>query len=200
MTRGWWLLAAACVLCACKNDLDEIPSVDVDRDAPERTTTQAEYFYSDSGHVRNRLRAGRVEEFMTEGRERTALSDGVELTFFDATGKPGSVLTARRGFIHPKTHRMEVEEKVVFTNTLGEKLETEELIWNQDSDRVFTNKPVKITRSQDIIYGQGLDANEDFSHYTIRKITGTLFVDTVAAAGSAEGGRSLPQMNADGHR
>lgn len=49
---------------------------------------------------------------------------------------------------------------------------------------MYTDRPVKITRAQDILYGQGLDANEDFSRYTIRRITGNLYLDkdTLAAA------------------
>ena len=77
---------------------------------------------------------------------------------------------------------IEVDEQVVFTNVRGEKLETEQLIWSQDSDRVWTSRPVKITRAQDIIYGQGLDANEDFTHYTIRNITGSLAVSATDTA------------------
>lgn len=177
MPRLCWTLLAACVIVACKNDLDQLAQVDMDAAAPDRVTTGAEYFYSDSGIVRNRLRAGKVEEYMAEERQRTVMSDGVELVFFDPGGGQGSVLTAREGLIKPRTNRMEVRDNVVFTNTRGERLETEHLVWSQDSDRVWTDQPVKIIRAQDILYGQGLDANEDFSRYTIRKLTGTLYVD-----------------------
>lgn len=50
-------------------------------------------------------------------------------------------------------------------------------MWNKDSARVWTDRPVKIIREHDILYGDGLDANENFSRYTIRKLTGTLYVD-----------------------
>lgn len=174
MRVGWLLPLLA--LFSCKNDLDELASIEIDARSPDRITTQAEYYYSDSGHVRNRLRAGRVEEYLAQNDEHTEFSQGVELTFFDALGRPGSHLTAERGRMDPKRHRMQVEDHVVFTNARGERLETEQLTWNQDSDRVFTDRPVRITRSQDIIYGQGLDADQDFSRYTIRRITGTIFV------------------------
>ncbi len=170
-------LLVVCVLLGCKNDLDQLAEVDMDAAAPDRVTTRAEYFYSDSGIVRNRLRAGRVEEFMSENRQRTEMSEGVELVFFGPDGEQGSTLTARKGLIKPRKNRMEVKDNVVFTNARGERLETEHLVWSQDSDRVWTDQPVKIIRSQDILYGQGLDANEDFSRYTIRKLTGTLYVD-----------------------
>jgi len=177
MMQRYWPLIIACTLLACKNDLDQLAQVDMDADAPDRITTQAEYYYSDSGIVRNRLRAGRVEEYMAEERQKTVMTDGVELVFFNPDGGHGSVLTAREGLIKPRKNRMEVRDHVVFTNALGERLETEHLVWSQDSDRVWTDQPVKIIRAQDILYGQGMDANEDFSRYTIRRLTGTLYVD-----------------------
>ena len=84
---------------------------------------------------------------------------------------------------------MTVDEEVVFVNARGERLETEHLTWSQDSNRVRTDRPVKITRAGDIIYGEGLDANEDFSRYTIRRITGSLYIgqsDTLAPNNSGD--------------
>lgn len=179
------LLVVLC--CGCKNDLDRVKAVEVAPNGPDRITTEAEYLYSDSGIVRNRLRAGTILQFTGE-EPHTELRDGVELTFFDEQGHSGARLTARRGHIDPDNHRMEVEEKVVFINIRGEKLETEQLIWSQDSNRVYTDRPVKITRERDIIYGQGLDAAQDFSRYTIRHITGSLFIgdsDTLAPMNQA---------------
>ena len=162
---------------SCKNDLDSVAAVEVRLEGPDRVTRGAEYLYSDSGRVQNRLRAGRVSEYTSVKPPRTELDEGVELTFYDSLGRTGSVLVARKARILPAQKRMEVSDQVVFTNTLGERLETERLIWSQDSDRVYTDRPVKITRKEDILYGQGLDADQDFSRYTIRRITGTLYLD-----------------------
>ncbi|HRN36010.1 MAG TPA: hypothetical protein PLL18_03765, partial [Flavobacteriales bacterium] len=81
------------------------------------------------------------------------------------------------GEILPEARLMSVMDRVMFTNARGEQLETEKLIWMQDSGKVYTDLPVKITRAHDIIYGQGLDAAEDFSSYVVRKVTGSLFLD-----------------------
>lgn len=178
----------ACLLLACKNDLDRVAAIDVPADGPDRITTQAEYLYSDSGKVRNRMRAGTILEY-GGAAPRTELKDGVELTFFGPDGREGSRLTARRGAIGPEEGRMTVDEEVVFVNARGERLETEHLTWSQDSNRVRTDRPVKITRAGDIIYGEGLDANEDFSRYTIRRITGSLYIgqsDTLAPNNSGD--------------
>lgn len=186
MERSSWAFVFALptiLLVACQNDLDKVAAVDVEQNAPDRTTTQAEYFYSDSGRVTNRLRAGRIAEWSTGERKRTEMSEGVELVFFDRVGEENSKLTARRGLILPREKRMEVYEEVVFVNAKGERLETEQLTWYQDSARVRTDKAVRVQRGHDVIHGLGLDAAEDFSSYVIHRITGQLYVpdDTLAA-------------------
>ncbi|MBL7952580.1 MAG: LPS export ABC transporter periplasmic protein LptC [Flavobacteriales bacterium] len=178
-----------CLLAAflsCKNDLDRVAAIEVASASPDRITHNAEYFYTDSGHVRNRLRAGRIDEWAT-GPARRELSDGLELVFFDEEGVQQSVLTARRGRILEKEKRMEVYEQVVFVNVKGERLETEQLTWEQDSGRVFTEKAVRVQRGPDVIHGMGLDAAEDFSHYVIHRITGEVYVQDDTLATDAEG-------------
>lgn len=91
--------------------------------------------------------------------------------------------------MEPGAHRMSVMDHVVFVNLQGERLETEMLSWSQDSNKVFTDRPVKITRSTDIIYGQGLDAAEDFSRYTVRRVTGMLDIDRSDTLAPANTGR-----------
>jgi LPS export ABC transporter protein LptC len=167
---------------SCSNDLDKVAAIELEADSPDRVTSQAEYLYTDSGRVRNRLRAGRIAEWINEPK-RTEISEGLEVVFFDAEGRPGSTLTARRGLILPGQKRMEAYENVVFVNDKGERLETEQITWDRDSARVRTDKPVRIRRGEDIIHGNGLDATEDFSRYTIRNITGILYLpadDTLA--------------------
>ena len=192
MARWWKILGSSCmtaaVLCGCQNDLDKVAAIKVELNAPDRITSTAEYLYSDSGRVTNRLRAGRIAEWSTGERKRTEMSDGVELVFFDRKGEEQSKLTARRGLILPKEKRMEVYEQVVFVNEKGERLETEQLTWYQDSARVRTDKAVRVQRGPDVIHGMGLDAAEDFSSYVIHRITGQLYVpdDTLATDAQAE--------------
>jgi LPS export ABC transporter protein LptC len=168
---------------SCTNDLDRVASIELPAAAPDRITLKAEYLMTDSGRLRNILRSGRIEEWSAAEPARTQLTEGVELSFFDSVGDPGSVLTARRGIILPAEKRMEVFEEVVFINARGERLETEHLVWLQDSLRVTTKKPVRVQRGADVIHGVGLDADQDFSRYTIHRITGELHVaddDTLA--------------------
>lgn len=175
------ILIGAGMLLSCKNDLDKVAAIELPGLVPDRVTEQAEYLYTDSGVVRNRLRAARITEW-GEPAKRTEVDGGLELVFFDTRGVRTSVLTARRGLIDPGQKRMEVYDEVVFVNVKGERLETEQLTWQQDSARVRTDKAVRIQRGTDVIHGQGLEAAEDFSRYVIKRVTGTLSLgDTLAA-------------------
>lgn len=171
-----FVVVVVLVICSCRNDLDKVAAVEMEQNAPDRITSQAEYLYSDSGHVTHRLRAGRIAEWQGGERPRTEMSEGVELVFFDREGVQQSKLTARRGLILPKEKRMEVSVQVVFVNQKGERLETEQLTWYQDSARVRTDKAVRVQRGEDVIHGIGLDAAEDFSSYVINRITGQLYM------------------------
>lgn len=181
------VIACGLLLISCRNDLDNVAAVDIPAAAADRITTGADYEMTDAGQVRNRLRAGRISEWTGEP-PRTEIGEGLELTFLDSVGRQISVLTARRGLIMPSRNIMQVFEEVVFVNAKGERLETEQLTWEQDSGKVRTDKAVRVLRRGDIIHGQGLVAAEDFSEYTIHRITGVLHVedDTLAAAPQME--------------
>ncbi len=159
------------ILFSCKNDLEQVKAVDIDNTGPERVTFNAVYFYSDSGIVRNRLKASKVEMFKGDSN-LTRISEGLELTFFGLKDENNSVLTANNGVILQDKARMEVYNDVQFVNAKGEELNTERLIWEQDSDRVFTDQFVRITRAQDTIYGNGLVANQDMSWYKLTGVSG----------------------------
>jgi len=169
-------LLVAGILISCKNDLEQVRAVDIDNTGPERVTHNAVYYYSDSGVVRNRLKATRVEMFKGDTNV-TRINDGLELTFFGNSENKNSVLTANNGLILQEVGRMEVFNDVQFINAKGEMLNTERLIWDQDSNRVYTDQFVKITRSENTIYGQGLVANQDMSWYKITKVTGELYIE-----------------------
>jgi hypothetical protein len=66
----------------------------------------------------------------------------------------------------------------VLTNKAGEKLETEQLIYLQDSARIVTDKQVVITLSGGtILRGRGLESNDSFTQYRIIQPTGDILVE-----------------------
>ena len=87
-----------------------------------------------------------------------------------------STLTALRGTLDEATLRLVAEDDVVLENSAGDRLETEYLVWNEDSNRVYTNRAVTIYTADGILHGQGLESDGRFERYRILQPTGELTV------------------------
>jgi hypothetical protein len=66
---------------------------------------------------------------------------------------------------------------VEVVNANGEKLNTEHLIWDEGKKKITSDAFVKITTAKEIIMGKGLEANQDFTQYEIKEVTGTIRID-----------------------
>ena len=161
---------------SCKrNEIEEVLSFSDPNNPPIRTTTHVTYTYTDSGRVSNILNAGKVLRFETPDSTYSLIEDGFELVFFDNRGDFDGRLTAMNGYIRGDNALMIARDSVVFVNRVDEELLTEELIWQQDSGKVFTDKFVTIKREDMILYGKGLESDENFTNYIIKKPTGEFF-------------------------
>jgi hypothetical protein len=88
-----------------------------------------------------------------------------------------SVLTAKMAIRYQDEGRITARDSVVLTTVKNEKLETEELIWDERIAKVRTDKFVKVTQPGEIIYGFGLEAEQDFSYWRILVPKGRIKVD-----------------------
>ena len=50
-------------------------------------------------------------------------------------------------------------------------------MWKRKDKKIYSTKFVKITTAEEIIMGEGLEANEDFSDYVIKKVKGIIKVN-----------------------
>lgn len=72
---------------------------------------------------------------------------------------------------------MEGDNNVRIVNRNGDKLNTEQLFWDENKHKIYTNKFVTIKTAREILYGNGLISNEDFTQYKITDLRGTIQVD-----------------------
>jgi len=97
--------------------------------------------------------------------------------FFNDSAQVKNTLTARNARWYEQEGNILIRDSVVIINDKGERLDTEELVWNKSIEKFFTEKPVRITTATHVIYGKGMEANQDFSLYKIFNPTGNVQVD-----------------------
>jgi len=171
------ILAVGVFFSCQSNELEEVMEYSSQDVLPARSTTGVLYTYTDSGKVKNTLKAARVDQFSTEDSTYSVISGGFELKFYNSAGELDGMLTAINAYLYDRNSLMVARDSVVFLNRDNEVLKTEELIWVQDSAIVYTEKFVTIERNSGIIYGKGLRANENFTNYDIKQPQGDFYLE-----------------------
>lgn len=163
------------VLFSCKpNEMERVLEFSTYDSPPIRSTRNVFYTFTDSGKVTNTLKAAKIDQYQNSDSSYSKISGGFVLTFFDGNEEFDGQLTAKNGYIQGDQSKMIARDSVVFQNREQETLHTEELIWYQDSAKVYTDKFVTIERKDAIIYGKGLVSNQNFTNYVITEPTGVI--------------------------
>lgn len=123
--------------------------------------------YSDSLRLRARVEGARLVKYLDRNEERDVFPEGVQVTFYDRDGAVSSTLKADHGVRQVRTRQIRGTGNVVFSNARGEVLESEELIWDEEGDRVYTRKFVRVTTPEEQVWGMGFEANQDFTRRRI---------------------------------
>ncbi|MCC9165327.1 LPS export ABC transporter periplasmic protein LptC [Pontibacter harenae] len=174
MRKAWvpvLLTILAVVGFGCNKDLKD-PDSELKYSGPLIENKNVTTLYSDSAKVLVKLEAPVQQEF-DDGN--SVYPDGLYVEFYEQ--KPGeisSTLRANYGKQERNKSLYLARGNVVVENIIKkEKLETEELYWDQRKGDIYTDKFVKITTPERILMGNGLKAKQDFSDYVILNPTGT---------------------------
>jgi len=165
---------------SCSNDPEEVRKMTQRDTMPEQQASDVIMYYSEYGDVIFELHSPRIETYRGEENPRTIFPEGFEVVFYDSTGKTvQSRLTANYGIKMEKELKMIARGDVVVNNyEKKERLNTEELIWDQRHDKIYTDKFVTITTENQVLYGEGgMESDESFNSWTIKNLKGKMEVE-----------------------
>ena len=184
------IIVPAFLLCmtSCENDIAVVNSVTAakEKELPIESGKDVEIIYSDSAVVRAKLTAPELNRYNGK-KPYSEMPKGMNVIFYDQFHNVQSKLTANYGIGYDSGNgmeRMEADGNVVVINEKGEQLNTEHLVWNAVTKKIYTDKFVKITTKDQIIWGDGLEANQDFSKYQIKNVKGQIDVKDQDATGA----------------
>ena len=174
-----YILLIGCVLVgwACENDLADVEALQARMDVQVETVKEVEILYSDSAQVRVRITGPTMLNNLDRTEPYQEFIDGVLVEFFGPDSKITSTLVAKYAVRYERRGEVIARDSVVWESVDDQKLETEELIWREREEQVFTRKFARITTPTEIIYGHGFRANQDFSNARIQQVEGIISVD-----------------------
>ena len=169
-----WIIFALFVMhmVSCKNDINTINELSQVDSLPMEFAKDIEVYYSDSGKIQALLKSPlmiRIEE----EESYFEFPEGFEATFYDSLLQPQSIITANYGISYEQKKLMEARNDVVVRNIdKQEQLNTEHLVWDRKKGIIYSNVFVKITKPDEVIFGDGLTSDQNFDFYEIDNPTG----------------------------
>ena len=162
---------------SCSTDINEVNAI-TDREVLKKE--EAKYvviLYSDSAQVKVRITADKMIRHLDRMDPKDEFPEGIFVEFLGESGRPVSWLEADRAIRYEKDGEVVAQGNAKFYNRKEEMLTSPELIWNENDQKLSTNKFVRITQPMkgDTSYGHGFEANEEFTQFVIKKRTSSIF-------------------------
>jgi len=158
-------------MISCTNDMSQINRLIEDAEVKIERAKDVELIYSDSAVVKVKVLSPELIRHLDRTNPIDEFPIGIHVNFYDDNQRVSSYLDAKFALRMEKDKQIIVRDSVVFYNNKNEKLETNELIWDEENQMISSEKFVMITRPAqgDTIMGYGIVANEDFSRFEIKR-------------------------------
>lgn len=164
------LLAAV----ACGNDFEKIKILSEPNSLPVERGKNIDIMYTNMGVMKARITAPEILRFNNDVKNYTEMPAGITVVFYDNQQRPESSLRAGYAIRYDREKRMVARDNVVLVNQQGDTLRTEELNWDEASQKIHSDKFIRITTQDEIIMGTGFESNPEFTRYRINQISGTI--------------------------
>ena len=133
---------------------------------------------SDSGITRYRIVTDKWLVYDKAKPPYWEFPQGVYLERFDEQLNVNAMLRSDYAHYDEPAQIWHLTGNVHAQNLEGEQFDTPELYWNQQTEKVYSDSVIVITRETSIITGIGFESNQEMSKYTIRKPTGMFPINT----------------------
>lgn len=162
------LLIGTVFVLSCDKDI-EVAAVTEVQNLPSLTIKNFRSESTDSGKLQLKMKAPLLERYVRNEEPYSEFTKGIEVTFFNKQSEPSAYLSADYAKYLEEKRIWELRYNVVVRNEQNEILETELLFWEEEKDRVYTDRYVRITRKDMIANGIGFESDSRLTKTKILK-------------------------------
>jgi len=166
-----FLPIALFLLMGCTSVEEQTSAASLDPDnIPDQESWQSTITITEDGKKFAEVWAGYISFFNNKGM--TFLKDSIHADFFDRDGSHNSILTADSGVVFNQTNNLVAYGQVVVISDSGIVLETQELRWDNEKQKIISDVPVRFTTLEDTLVGDSFISDPDLTNYEIRNARG----------------------------
>lgn len=171
------LIIAITTFISCKNDIDTINKLTETQNLPSFDIKGLETIYSDSGIIKLKIYAPTLTRYENEDIPYDIYEKGLFVEFYNSSMHVSGTLRCNYAKYNIKEELWEAKSNVEINNQdNNEKINTEQLFWNMKLESIYSDKFVRITTEDEILYGEGFESNQEFTNCKIIKPTGSIKV------------------------
>ena len=169
------------LVCSCmKNNDKEIKDVEELQESASLEMSDVHSQVTDSGFINYDFEAPNMLQYDNEEEPYIDFPNGLKFKMYSAQG------TTIKSRIRCNNARYMKNAKVWILNNdveamtaKGEILNTEQLYWDTQQHRIYSEKFVKITTQHQVITGVGFESDEKLSKYEIKRPGGEIELENV---------------------
>ena len=167
------VVAAAMLLVCCSQEQQRfVPNAGAL--TPTMTTTDVSTLISDSGYTRYHLTS--AVWLMYEDAEDPfwRFPAGLELEQYDLAMNPESTVVCDSATYFSRKRLWRLDGNVVMVNTQRDSFLTQQLFWDQDKRKIYSDSFIHIVRTDRTIEGYGFESDQSMLYYTVNHPTAIL--------------------------
>ncbi len=164
---------AALVAAACSDDHRDTIAISADPETfPTMKTINVATTISDSGYTRYHITTPLWLMFEEAEEPHWNFPDGMFIVKLDDNMKEDGTFTADTATYFSGKRLWRFDRNVRMRNVNGDRFLTQQLFWDQNSRKIYSDSFIHIERADRTIEGYGFESNESMTTYTIRKPSG----------------------------
>ncbi len=165
--------AAAAVTSACSDDKRETISISADPETfPTMRTVNVSTLISDSGYTRYHITTPLWLMYEEAAEPHWNFPGGLFIVQFNDSMQESGIFTADTATYFSLKKIWRFDRNVRMKNIDGDRFRTQQLFWDQNTRKVYSDSFIHIERADRTIEGYGFISNESMTDYTIRRPSG----------------------------
>ncbi|MES2794834.1 MAG: LPS export ABC transporter periplasmic protein LptC [Bacteroidota bacterium] len=171
ITPTFFVFFASLIIFACQEKAVE---KEVNYTGPTLEVENIELNYGDSARVIVKMKTALELDLQNQDK---VYPKEVRLFFYDPNGMESTTIRSDSGrYFKSENHYKLMGNILIIDKLKNQNLTTTELIWAPDKKIIYTHKPVDLTTPTQVLHGMGMQANQDFTQYSLGSSSGLLNV------------------------
>lgn len=157
------------LLSGCENDIEKINLLNTSSEYPNVIGEDIEVLYSDSAKVKVHMYAKELKQYNNAEKPYSEFPQGIRIFFYDDSLEIESEIKANHAVYYSEDKLWHATGNVIVQNfKSGERLDSEELFWDEEKEQVYSNAYTRIVNENGTFHGQeGFRSNQSLTDYEL---------------------------------